>query len=129
MNVRTWGHGLSTTEPGTLLKQAIPIRTFADEDDKRPGFVKVDLVAHGNDSTAGEYLHTLVLADVATARTECIALPNRDQKVVKEAIPQLQQGLPFPLPGLDSDNGTEFINDNVLRYCKDHGITFTRSRP
>ena len=122
-------HGLSTTKPGTLLKQAIPIRTFADWNDKRPGFVEVDLVAHCNDSTGGQYLHTLVLTDVATAWTECMALPNRGQEGVKEAIQQLQQRLPFPLLGLDSDNGTEFINANLLRYCQDQGITFTRSRP
>jgi len=122
-------HGLSTTKPGTLLKQAIPIRTFADWDDKRPGFVEVDLVAHCHDSTGGEYLHTLVLTDVATAWTEGMALPNRSQKAVQKAIQQLQQRLPFPLLGLDSDNGAEFINANLLRYCKDHGITFTHSRP
>jgi hypothetical protein len=121
--------GLSTTKPGTLLKRAIPIRTFADWDDKRPGFVEVDLVAHCNDSTGGEYLHTLVLTDVTTAWTECMALPNRGQKAVQEAIQQLQQRLPFPLLGLDSDNGSEFINANLLRYCEDQGITFTRSRP
>jgi hypothetical protein len=126
---RTKPRGLSTTKPGTLLKRAIPIRTFADWDDKRPGFVEVDLVAHCNDSTGGEYLHTLVLTDVATAWTECMALPNRGQKAVQEAIQQLQQRLPFPLLGLDSDNGTEFINANLLRYCQDQGITFTRSRP
>jgi hypothetical protein len=125
----TQQHGLSTTKPGTLLKQGIPIRTFADWDDQRPGFVEVDLVAHCNDSTGGEYLHTLLLTDVATAWTECMALPNRGQIAVKEAIEQLQQRLPFPLLGLDSDNGSEFINAHLLRYCQDHGITFTRSRP
>jgi hypothetical protein len=126
---RTKPHGLRTTKPGTLLKHAIPIRTFADWDDKRPGFVEVDLVAHCNDSTASKYLHTLMLTEVATAWTECFALPNRGQKAVKEAIKQLQQQLPFPLLGLDSDNGAEFINANLFSYCKDHGITFTRCRP
>lgn len=58
-----------------------------------------------------------------------MALPNRGQKAVKQAIQQLQRRLPFPLLGLDSDNGTEFTNGNLFRYCKDHGITFTRSRP
>lgn len=126
---RSKPHGLSTTKPGTLLKKAIAIRTFADWDDKRPGFVEVDLVAHCHDSTGGEYLHTLVLTDVCTAWTECVALPNRGQQAVAEAIHQVRQDLPFPLLGLDSDNGSEFINANMLRYCQQEGITFTRSRP
>ena len=121
--------GLGTTKPGTLLKQAIPIRTFADWDDLRPGFVEVDLVAHCNDSTGGEYLHTLVLVDVATAWTECVALPNRGQRAVSAAIHLARGRLPFPMLGLDSDNGSEFINANLLRYCQQEHITFTRSRP
>lgn len=123
--------GLGTTKPGTLLKQAIPIRTFADWDDLRPGFVDAvaDLVAHCNDSTGGEYLHTLVLTDVATAWTECVALPNRGQKAVGAAIHLSRQCFPFPMLGLDSDNGSEFINANLLRYCQQEHITFTRSRP
>jgi hypothetical protein len=126
---RPKGRGLGTTKPGTLLKKAIPIRTFADWDDRRPGFVEVDLVAHCNDSTGGQYLHTLVLTDVCTAWTECLALPNRGQQAVTEAIHHLRQLLPFPLLGLDSDNGAEFINANLLRYCQQEGITLTRSRP
>jgi len=121
--------GLGTTKPGTLLKQAIPIRTFADWDDLRPGFMEVDLVAHCNDSTGGEHLHSLVLTDVATAWTECIALPNRGQKAVSKAIHVARQRFPFPMLGLDSDNGSEFINANLLRYCQQEHITFTRSRP
>jgi len=121
--------GLGATKPGTLLKQAIPIRTFADWDDLRPGFVEADLVAHCNDSTGGEYLHTLVLTDVATAWTECVALPNRGQKAVSAAIHLTRQRFPFPMLGLDSDNGSEFINANLLRYCQQEHITFTRSRP
>jgi len=126
---RLKGRGLGTTKPGTLLKQAIPIRTFADWDDKRPGFVEVDLVAHCRDSTGGQYLHTLVLTDVCTGWTECLALPSRGQQTVNEAIQQLRQLLPFPLLGLDSDNGAEFINATMLRYCQREGITLTRSRP
>ena len=121
-------HGLSTTKPGSLLKQAIPIRTFADWDDKRAGF-EVDWVAHCDDDTSDEYLHTPVLTDVATAWTEVVALPNRGQKAVSEAIQVARARLPFPLLGLDSDNGGEFINDNLARYCKREGISFTRSRP
>ena len=122
-------HGLSTTKPGTLTKQAIPIRTFADWDDVQPGFTEVDLVAHGGESAKGEYLHSLTMTDVATGWTECLALRNRGQQAVFRALVRARGRLPFPLLGLDSDNGVEFINAHLLRYCQQEHLTFTRSRP
>jgi hypothetical protein len=123
------GRGLSTTKPGTLLKQAIPVRTFADWDDARPGFVEIDLVAHCGDSTHGEYLNTLNVVDISTGWCECLILANRSQRQVSAAIERLRQRLPFPLLGIDSDNDSAFINDNLYRYCQAEEITFTRSRP
>lgn len=122
-------HGLSTTKPGTLLKKAIPIRTFADWDDARPGFVEVDLVAHCGESVEGQFLNTLTTTDVSTGWTECMAVLHRSQHLVFAAIQAMRQRLPFPLLGLDSDNGGEFINDILYRYCQDEQVTFTRSRP
>ena len=121
--------GLSTTKPGTLLKQAIPVRTFADWQDTRPGFVEIDLVAHCGDSVQGEYLNTLNVVDLATGWSECLVLANRSQRQVSTAIERLRQRLPFPLLGIDSDNDSAFINDNLYRYCQREKITFTRSRP
>ena len=121
--------GLATTKPGTLLKRSIPVRTFADWDDARPGFLEADLVAHCGTSTSGEYLHTLTLTDVTTTWTVCLPLLNRSQQAVKTAIDRARTRLPFPMLGLDSDNGSEFINANLLRYCRQEQITFTRSRP
>lgn len=126
---RQRGRGLSTTKPGTLLKQAIPVRTFADWDEARPGFVEMDLVAHCGDSTHGEYLNTLNVVDVFTGWSECPVLANRSQREVSAAIERLRERLPFPLLGIDSDNDSAFINDNLYRYCKQEKITFTRSRP
>jgi hypothetical protein len=100
-------HGLGTTKPGTLLKDSIPIRTFADWDDMRPGKSSVDLVAHCGDNTQGEYVHSLTLTDVATGWTECLALRNRGQQVVFTALVRARAQLPFPLVGIDSDNGGE----------------------
>jgi hypothetical protein len=120
--------GLGTTKPGSLLKKSIPIRTFTDWDDDRPGFVEIDLVAHCGDSTYGQYLYSLVVTDVSTGWTECTALLNRGQQQVCDAIASARRDLPFPLLGIDSDNGFEFINDILLRYCRQHHITFTRSR-
>jgi transposase InsO family protein len=121
--------GLGTTKPGTLLKRAIPIRTFADWDDARPGFLEADLVAHCGDSAHGEYLNTLTLTDITTCWTECLPLLSRSQRAVTQAIDRAQTRFPFPILGLDSDNGSEFINANLLRYCEHKQITFTRSRP
>jgi hypothetical protein len=121
--------GLSTTKPGTLLKQAIPIRTFTPWEEEHPGFLEIDLVAHCGSSTEGTYLNTLTATDLATGWTECLALANKTQVAVSQAICQLRLDLPFLLLGLDSDNGSEFINDTLLRYCQSEQITFTRSRP
>lgn len=123
--------GLATTKPGTLLKHQIPVRTFADwgEAHQQPGFIEADLVAHCGQSTHGEYLHTLTLTDICTGWTECLALLNRSQHAVSEAIREARSLLPFPLLGLDSDNGSEFINANLKRYCEQEEITFTRCRP
>lgn len=122
-------HGLSTTKPGTLLKKAIPVRTFADWNEDRPGFMEIDLVAHCGETTEGQYLNTLTCTDICTGWTEPIALPRRTQQAVCTAIQAMRQELPFALLGIDSDNGSEFINDLLYRYCQDEKITFTRSRP
>jgi hypothetical protein len=122
-------HGLGTTKPGTLLKSAIPIRTFAEWDEAVPGFTEIDLVVHCGSTTRGEYLHSLTVTDVATGWTECVALRNRGQQAVFQALVLARGRLPFPLRGIDSDNGSEFINAHLLRYCQDEQLTFTRSRP
>lgn len=121
--------GLSTTKPGSLLREAIPVRTFTPWEDERPGFEEIDLVAHCGQTTAGQYLNTLTVTDLATGWTECLAIRQKSQHLVSEAIRELRTRLPFALLGIDSDNGSEFINDLLYRYCLDEQITFTRSRP
>lgn len=122
-------HPLSTTRPGSVLRSAIPIRTFADWQEHKPGFIEVDLVAHCGQSTDGFYLHTLVAVDVATGWTEFMAVWGKNQQRVGTAVHKVRQRLPFPLLGLDSDNGSEFINVNLANWCRREHITFTRSRP
>lgn len=119
----------NTPKPGTRLRQKIPVRTFADWDNACAGFLEVDLVAHCGESSKGEYLHTLSTVDVATRWCEVEVLPNRSQQAVKEAMDRIRKRLPFPLLGIDSDNDSAFINANLLRYCQEEGITFTRCRP
>lgn len=121
--------GLGATKPGTLLKHQIPVRTFADWDDAKPGFLEIDLVAHCGASAAGEFLHSLVLTDVCTGWTECFALLNKGQHCVTSGMVAAVGRLPFPILGIDCDNGAEFINHNLLRFCEERSITFTRCRP
>ena len=122
-------HGLSTTRAGTLLKQQIPIRTFEEWKESRPGFLEADLVAHCGTDIEGGYLYTLTLTDVATGWTECLPLLYRCQETVLAALQQARLLFPFPVLGIDTDNGGEFINETVLTYCEQAHITFTRGRP
>ena len=122
-------HGRSTTKPGSLLKKQIPIRTFADWDEDQPGFLEIDCVAHCGEDPSGQFLYTLVGTDICTGWTEPLALLRRSQEAVCSAIDAMRPGLPFALLGIDSDNGGEFINDLLYRYCLNEHITFTRSRP
>lgn len=122
-------HGQGTTKPGTLLKQQIPVHTFTPWDEQRLGFVEIDLVAHCGLSTEGHYLHTLTLTDVATGWTECVGVADKGQLAVCAALQTVRARLPFALLGIDSDNGSEFLNAHLLRYCRAEQLTFTRSRP
>jgi hypothetical protein len=118
----------TTTKPGTLLKNSIPIRTFNDWDEKQPGFLEVDLVAHCGESVDGFYLNTLSTVDVATGWVEPVAVWGKGQSRVRGAVHDVRHHLPFPLLGLDSDNGSEFINQGLFDYCRQWKITFTRAR-
>jgi len=118
----------TTTKPGSLLKSSIPIRTFADWQEDRPGFLEVDLVSHCGESTEGFYLTTLSTVDVASGWSECAGVWGKGQERVGGAVHRVRQRLPFPLLGLDSDNGSEFINQHLYNYCQREGITLTRSR-
>ena len=122
-------HGLSTTKPGSLLKNLIPVQTFTEWDAEQPGFMEIDLVAHCGNTTEGQFLNTLTCTDICTGWTDVTALRQRSQQAVSEAVAHMRQRLPFALLGIDSDNGSEFINDLLYRYCRDEKITFTRSRP
>jgi hypothetical protein len=122
-------HGLSTTKPGTLLKRSIPVRTYTPWDEEKPGFLEIDLVAHCGDTVEGQFVNTLTCVDVSTGWTECLAVLSRNKLTVLEAIKVMRTRLPFALLGIDTDNGSEFINDLLYHYCQYQKITFTRSRP
>ena len=120
--------GATLTHPGPVLKHEIPIRTFTEWDDVRPGFLEIDLVGHCGSSTEGFFLYTLCAVDIATAWIELEATWGKYQDRVGGAVDHVRRRLPMPLLGLDSDNGSEFINRGLLDYCRRHAITFTRSR-
>jgi hypothetical protein len=114
---------------GASVRRGIAVRTFADWKDLPSGFMEVDLVAHCGGAPAGNFVHTMTLTDVASGWTECVALLVRDGGLVTEALAQLRTRMPFPLLGIDTDNGSEFINETVARFCCEQGIEFSRSRP
>jgi IS30 family transposase len=120
--------GRANTKPGTLLKSQIPIRTFSQWNDTKPGFVEIDLVGHDGGDGSGDFLQTLDVTDVATGWTETQAVKNKAQQWVFEALKDIRGRLPFPLLGIDSDNGSEFINHHLYKYCQEEKITFTRTR-
>src|SRR5258707_10280741 len=116
-------HGISTTRSGTLLKKQIPIRTFQEWNDIKPGFLEADLVAHCGTHADGSFLYTLTLTDIATGWTECLPLLNKSQETVIVALKRAQQLLPFPMQGIDTDNGKQVINIELLTFCEQEQIT------
>ena len=121
--------GRSHTKPGSLLKSQIPIRTWAEWDDTWPGFIEIDLVGHEGGNSTGEFCFTLTATDIATGWTINRSVKNKAAIWVFEALQLVLDQFPFPILGIDSDNGSEFINYHLFAYCEQHRITFTRSRP
>lgn len=121
--------GHSHTKPGSLLKSQIPIRTWSGWNENKPGFVEIDLVDHEGGNSYGEFCFTLTITDVATGWTVNRSVPNKAAIHVVAAIEAASALFPFPILGIDSDDGSEFINVHLLEYCKARKITFTRGRP
>lgn len=119
---------ISTTRSGNLLKKQIQVRTFSDWNETKPGFLEIDLVCHCGESVSGTFLNTLVLTDISSGWTEFIPLTKKSSADVLQGIESVKKVLPMNILGLDSDNGTEFLNHDMLNYCESNQITFTRSR-
>jgi hypothetical protein len=116
------------TKPGTLLKHHIPVKTDC-WDVHKPGFTEVDLVSHSGSCACGDCCHSLNLTDIHTTWVETRAVLGKGQEGVRRAMEEMRQALPFKLLGIDSDNGSEFINAHLYRYCRALQIQFTRGRP
>jgi hypothetical protein len=121
--------GRTHTRPGTLLKHQIPMRTFNEWDEQQPGFLEIDLVGHDGGVIDSHHAFTLNAVDIASGWNCSAALKNKAQVWTLAGVEKIRAKLPFPLLGLDSDNGSEFINESLYNYCQEHKITFTRSRP
>jgi hypothetical protein len=121
--------GRATTKPGTLLRKHIPVKTN-QWDESRPGFLEADTVAHCGSSTEGIFANTLDCVDIATGWTEQRAVWGKNYQDVIDQIKDIEQSLPFPIRGFDSDNGSEFLNHHLLRYLTERKqpVQFTRSR-
>jgi hypothetical protein len=122
-------YGRSTTRPGNLLKQRIKVKTFADWNEAEPGFFEGDLVAHCGERVDGSFLNTLVLTDISSCWTEFAPLLRKSDADVTAAMTAIRAVLPITMLGVDTDNGSEFINEELFNYCEREQITFTRSRP
>src|SRR5512142_387814 len=120
--------GRSHTKPGSMLKSRIAMRTWAEHDEDVPGFVEVDLVGHEGGNPAGRFCFTLTVTDIATGWTDNHTVIGKAQAQVLTALSDVGEPVPFPVNGIDSDNGSEFINEQLFAYCQDHGLRFTRSR-
>ena len=116
------------TKPGTTLKHHIPIKTH-NWDVNEPGYCEIDLVSHSGPHPSGEFIYSLNVTVIHTGWCETRAVMGKGETGVVKALETIRQALPFALKGIDSDNGSEFINHHLLRYCKKHRIQFTRSRP
>jgi len=123
-------HGLATTKPGSILKKHIPIKTN-QWNEKQPGFLESDSVAHCGTSVAGQFIYTINCVDIASAWTEQRAVWGRGERGVREALINIEDNLPFDLPGSDSDTGSVILNWHLIRHFSDRKkpVAFTRSRP
>lgn len=116
------------TKPGTLLRHKIPVKTDC-WDVERPGFMEADLVCHCGGSTQGEFIYSLNLTDILSGWVETQAVMGKGERGILRALGSISQRLPFEISGIDSDNGSEFINHHLWSYCQQQGIQLTRSRP
>src|SRR5437762_2360935 len=124
---RKWRRRLyGRTKPGTLLKHHIPLKTD-HWDVQVPGFTEIDLVSHSGNSAAGDFCYSLNLTDIHTGWTATQAVLGKSQEAVRGALETIRQALPFALRGIDSDNGSEFINQHLYRYCQAQAMQFTRA--
>ncbi len=120
---------IAHTKPGSLLKSSIQLKTWAEWNDAEPGFIEIDLVGHEGGDNNGAFHYSLNATDIATGWTETCTVASKGERIVAAGLETLISRFPFLILGIHSDNGSEFINYHLLRFCDRHHITFTRGRP
>jgi hypothetical protein len=120
--------GTSYTRSTPALSQEIPVRTFGDFASVAPGHGQLDTVGHDGGVANGEYAFSLAFCDVCTGWSERRGVQNRAARWIEPALDEIRQAVPFAVTHLHPDGGSEFINRNLLRYCRQHGIELSRSR-
>lgn len=116
------------TRPGSMLKSSIPMKTWHEWNESEPGFVQIDLVGHEGGDNNGPFSYTLDATDIATGWAEQVTVRSKGEKIVAAGLQELQLRFPFHICGIHSDNGSEFINHHLFRWCQTRQITFTRGR-
>jgi hypothetical protein len=119
---------ISHTRPGSMLKSSIPMKTWREWDENEPGFIQIDLVGHEGGDNNGQFFFTLDATDIATGWSEQVTVRSKGERIVAEGLNELVLRFPFHIAGIHSDNGSEFINHHLTRWCKTRKITFTRGR-
>lgn len=115
------------TKPGTLLRHQIPIKC-EHWDVRTPGFLELDTVSHSGERAEGTFAYSFNLTDIGSTWVETQTVLGKGAKGILEAFDKMREDLPFPVKAIDSDNGSEFINAQLVSYCGED-IDFTRSRP
>jgi len=116
------------TRPGTLLRNQIPIKC-EHWDVRDAGHLELDTVSHCGGNGEGQYAYSLNLTDIASTWVETRSVLGKGEVGIVEAFSEIREVLPFKLLDIDSDNGSEFINHHLYRYCDSRDIGFTRGRP
>lgn len=127
-DVRKLNRSRGTTRHGSLLKSSIPIR-ITNWNTNEMGFMEMDTVAHNGGDPSGECLYSLDMVEICSGWSEQVAVMGKGETGVIEAVDNIKNVLPFELKGMDSDSGSEFVNWHMVRYCEQHSLFFTRSRP
>ena len=120
--------GIAHTRPGSMLKSSIPLKTWHEWDHTTPGQLQIDLVGHEGGDNNGQFHYSLNATDIATGWTETITVRSKGERIVAAGLEQLWLRFPFHIAAIHSDNGSEFINHHLTRWCRARGIAMTRGR-
>jgi hypothetical protein len=121
--------GTSCTKPGKYLIDQIPIKTFTEWNNVSTGYLQLDLVSHNAGDVFGGFMHTLNATDVCTGWVNCSVVKDKTMMQILKTLIIARNSFPFPVKGMHSDNGSEFINQAIVKFKNKYDLEFTRGRP